>query len=219
MMSSSSATALVPPHPETAEHQPAAVDDRHPQQEGAAEHIEIADQGQHGDGKPDSDKGAAEPQARKHVEQHEIDRPEGAELARPEMTEHFSAEIAEGIEQDIGGNDAAVDGPHARSRIHEAADHKHACDAHKVHHGPDIAGVSGPEPGREIAGANQHAPPDHDEACQIIELRLLHAADDMLDIAECRGGLLAVDHVPAIPRLATSSAITETALGSLNRLM
>src|SRR6266481_3099730 len=98
MMSSSSAIELAPAHPEAAEKEPAAIDGGHPQQKRSAGDKEIADQRQHGDAKADRDKGTAEPQAGDAVDQHEINRPEGAHLARPEMAEHRAAQQAEAKE-------------------------------------------------------------------------------------------------------------------------
>src|SRR5580693_3801566 len=62
MTSSSSAITLVPPHPEPAQDESAAIDGGHPQQETESADEEIADQRQHGDAKADSDKGMAEPE-------------------------------------------------------------------------------------------------------------------------------------------------------------
>src|SRR5436190_18985191 len=87
MMSSSSAIALVPAHPQAAEHQPAAIDERHPRVEPVAE-PEIADQRQRADGKAEGDKGVPEPEPGDDVKQHEIDRPERAHLARGKVAEH-----------------------------------------------------------------------------------------------------------------------------------
>src|SRR4051794_11579226 len=72
MISSSSAMSA-PPHPEAAEHQPAAVDKGHPQLEPVADQ-EIADQRQRADAKTDHDKGVSEPEPGDDIEQHEIDR-------------------------------------------------------------------------------------------------------------------------------------------------
>src|SRR3954447_24646326 len=85
-MSSSSAMALTPAHPETAQHQPAAVDKRHPQIEPVACE-EIADQRQRGDAEADRDKGVARPQPGDGIDEHEIDRPERPQLTRREMAE------------------------------------------------------------------------------------------------------------------------------------
>src|SRR5271169_1324737 len=102
MMSSSSAIALVPAHPETTENEPAAVDHRHPHQETETGNEEIADQRQRGDAKADRDKSITEPQACDAVDQHEIDRPERTHLARPKMAEHRAAQQTEGEEQHKG---------------------------------------------------------------------------------------------------------------------
>src|SRR5260370_42158001 len=75
MTSSSSAIASVPPHPEPAEHEPAAVDHRHPQQEGWPD-VVVADQRQGGRADPGHDECVTEPQAGKRIKQHAIDDPE-----------------------------------------------------------------------------------------------------------------------------------------------
>src|SRR5207253_5707728 len=84
MMSSSPAIASAPAHPQPAQNEPAAVDEGHPQLEPVARE-EVADQGQRGDGEADHDKSVAEPQAGNDVDQHEIDRPERAQLPRRKM--------------------------------------------------------------------------------------------------------------------------------------
>src|SRR6185369_15267211 len=99
MMSSSSATSD-PAHPEPAQDQAATIDSSHPQQECTAGNEEIADQCQQGDAKPDDHEDAAEPQTGDTIEQHEIDRPEGAHLARPEMAEHGARQHAEREKKD-----------------------------------------------------------------------------------------------------------------------
>src|SRR5712664_387908 len=81
MMSSSSAMALAPAHPQPAEDEPAAVDECHPQVKRGADE-EIADQRQHGDSATNRDKGVADPEACNRIEQHEINRPERSLLAR-----------------------------------------------------------------------------------------------------------------------------------------
>src|SRR3954447_6383651 len=86
MMSSSSAMPLAPAHPEAAQHEPATVDEGHPQLEPLAGK-KITDQRQRSDGEADHDKGMAEPQPGNDVDQHEIDRPERALLARREMAQ------------------------------------------------------------------------------------------------------------------------------------
>src|SRR5258705_13060665 len=97
MMSSSSAMALAPAHPQAAEHQPAAIDERHPEVEPVAD-PEIAHQRERADGKADRDKGMSNPEPSDDVEQHEIDRPERAHLTRRELAEHAGAEETEGEE-------------------------------------------------------------------------------------------------------------------------
>src|SRR6476619_1285598 len=97
MMSSSPAMSA-PAHPQATKHQPAAVDKGHPKIEPAAG-PEIARQRQRADGETDHDKGMSEPEPGNAVEQHEIDRPERAHLARREVAEHAGAEETKGEEQ------------------------------------------------------------------------------------------------------------------------
>src|SRR5262245_23284279 len=96
-MTSSSSAMSVPPHPQSAEQQSASVDQRHPQFEPRAG-IEIADQRQHDDGRPDGDPGTTQPQADHDVGQHEIGRPEYAELARGELADADAPDGAESNE-------------------------------------------------------------------------------------------------------------------------
>src|ERR1700761_5644560 len=98
MTSSSSAIALVPAHPETAQNEAAAIDQRHPRLEPGAQ-PEIADQSQDGDAGADHDKSPAEPQSGDGVEQHEIAGPERAHLARREMAEPAAGEDSEHKQQ------------------------------------------------------------------------------------------------------------------------
>ena len=61
----------------------------------------------------------------------------------------------------------------------------------------------------------------------MVDLRLANALHDVVDGCERCGGLLAVDHdgfpdcgyEPACPRVATSSAISDTAFGTLTMPM
>src|SRR3954468_5419263 len=96
MISSISAMSA-PPHPEAAEQQPAAIDQRHPQFEPRAGK-EISDQRQCCDCRPDHDKSAAQPQADDNVGQHEIGRPKSAELARGEVADADAPDGAKGNE-------------------------------------------------------------------------------------------------------------------------
>src|SRR6267154_2166602 len=61
MMSSSSAIALAPAHPQAAEHQPATIDKGHPQVEPVAD-PKIAHQRERAGGKTDGDKGMPDPE-------------------------------------------------------------------------------------------------------------------------------------------------------------
>src|SRR5882757_8838161 len=95
MISSSSAIALAPAHPEAAQNEAAAVDECHPEFEGVAQE-KIADQGQQRDTETDRDERLPHPQSDDGVDHHEIDRPERSHLARREMSEP----IREYTEQD-----------------------------------------------------------------------------------------------------------------------
>src|SRR5450432_2874301 len=128
MMSSSSAIALIPAHPEPAEDQPAAIDEGNPQRERPADE-EIADQRKRRDAEADRDEGIAEPQARDRIEQHEIDRPERSLLARGEMAEHIGAEISEREEQYEHHERPEVEGPNASPGIVHDTDRGHPGDA------------------------------------------------------------------------------------------
>src|ERR1700728_3587777 len=108
-----------PAHPEAGENQSASIDGRHPQQKRGTLDEEIADQRQHDDGKTDGNESTAEPKPGDAVEQHEIDRPERAELAWPEMAQHHAAQDAETIEQQEHGEQSKIESLHAGlSRAH-----------------------------------------------------------------------------------------------------
>src|SRR4051812_36414806 len=96
MMSSSSAIALAPAHPEATQDQPAPADEGHPQQENVALDKEIADQRERRNASSDRDEGATEPQTREDIKQHGIDRPKRSHLTRREMAEYAAAEYPEG---------------------------------------------------------------------------------------------------------------------------
>src|SRR5882724_6887763 len=114
MMSSSPAMSA-PAHPQAAEDEPAAVNDGHPRLEPVADE-EVTDQGKRGDADADDDIGTAKPQADDGVEQHEVHRPERPDLARGETAEP-AAEYAECQDQQIGSEDAHVEGADLRVRI------------------------------------------------------------------------------------------------------
>src|SRR3954453_17474554 len=112
MISSSSAIALAPAHPETTEHQPAAVDHCHPQIEPVAGE-EIADQRQRGDADADRDKGVTEPESDDGVDHHEIDRPERVHLPWPQVPHPDRKDAAEDDEQNGRYKETAIEGVHA----------------------------------------------------------------------------------------------------------
>src|SRR6187549_3834946 len=114
MMSSSSAMSA-PPHPEAAEQQAAAIDERHPQVERAANE-EIADQRQRNDGKADRHERLSDPQSGDGVDQHEVNRPERSHLARREMTEPDAGENSKRDEQQECRKHPEVEGADAGAR-------------------------------------------------------------------------------------------------------
>src|SRR3954447_19663122 len=118
MMSSSSAIALAPAHPEAAQDQSAAVDKGHPQIEPVAGE-EIADQRQHGDAEADRDKGISGPQSGDGIDQHEINRPERPELARRQMAEP-TAKYSECDEQRERRKHPQVEGANPRASVIDA---------------------------------------------------------------------------------------------------
>jgi hypothetical protein len=67
--------------------------------------------------------------------------------------------------------------------MHERADQNRTGDPGDVDDGPNIAAIPLPAIGCDIAGKYQHSPPDHDEACEVIDLRLPHATNDVVDVA------------------------------------
>src|SRR6266850_1301818 len=136
MMSSRSAIALAPAHPEAAQHEPAAVDECHPQIERIADE-EIADQRQRGDGQADHNESVADPQSGDGVDQHEIDRPERSELTRREMSEP-AREYSECDEQQQCQQHSDIESADAGPGIAERADRKRARDSQGINHGPRI---------------------------------------------------------------------------------
>src|SRR6185295_4625675 len=112
MMSSSSAMALAPAHPETAEHEPAAVDHGHPQFEVGARPI-VTDQCQSGDAETDGDEGPAEPETGHRVWQHEKRGPERVHFPRAEMRHADRPEQAERKEAGHRRDRPAVECSHA----------------------------------------------------------------------------------------------------------
>src|SRR6202790_4233513 len=123
MMSSSSAIALAPAHPEAADDQPAAIDHRHPQIDPTPEK-EIAYQRQRRDAEPDRDKGETDPQSDDGVDHHEIGRPEHTKLARRKMPELDRQENPKGKEQQECRDHPEIEAVHARSPALEDTDRK-----------------------------------------------------------------------------------------------
>src|SRR6266496_4787946 len=135
MMSSISAIALAPAHPQAAEHQPAAVDKGHPEIEPVADQ-EVADQRECADAKTDHDKDLSDPEPGDDVEQHEIDRPERAHLARRKLAEHTGAEETKGEEQQERDQHPEIEGADAGFWISEGADRERSRNSRRVHRNP-----------------------------------------------------------------------------------
>src|SRR6267142_3114873 len=193
-MMSSSPVMSAPAHPQAAKHQPAAVDKGHPEIEPVAG-PEIAGQRQRADGETDRNKGVAEPESGEDVEQHEINRPERAHLARREVAEHARAEEAKGEEQHERDQHPEIEGANAGLAIPGGADRKRSGDTRGVQRGPEIAGLARQQKRAEIAGKYQRAPHDQHQAGEIVDPRLPDAARHLVDFGERLGGLAAVDHV------------------------
>src|SRR5882724_70434 len=134
MISSSSAIALAPAHPQTAEDQPAAIDESHPQIESVTDE-EISDQRQRRDPKADRNEGRSDPQSGDAVGQHEIDRPERPQLPRREMAEPAD-EQAECDEQDERREHPDAKGLDAGARALERADRDRPRDPHDINRNP-----------------------------------------------------------------------------------
>src|ERR1700745_1753452 len=95
------------------------------------------------------------------------------------------------------------------------ADCDKADHAHRVNRDPGVDAIARPEPGRDVAGEHQRAPQYRCHTALVIELRLPHALDDVVNLGQRFGGLPAVNHDCPAPRVATSSAIADTAFGAL----
>src|SRR5215475_7168119 len=131
MMSSSSAIALAPAHPEAAENQSETVDEGHPQRKFVADE-EVTDQRQRGDDRADRDERHSEPQSDHRIDQHEIERPERAELTRREMAEHARDEKAQREEHEDSGQHPDVEGVHAGSGITDDTEREPAGNAEHI---------------------------------------------------------------------------------------
>src|SRR5437016_2391679 len=197
-MMSSSPVISAPAHPQTPEDQPSAVDKGHPEIEPVAG-PEIARERQRADGETDRNKGVAEPESGDDVEQHEINWPERAHLARREVAEHARAEETKGEEQHERAEHPEIERANACLAISEGADHKRSRDARDVQRGPEIAGLARQQKRAEIAGKYQRSPHDQHQTGEIVDPRLPDAARHLVDFGERLGGLAAVDHI-AHPR-------------------
>src|SRR5712671_6998908 len=156
-MMSSSPVMSAPAHPQAAKHQPAAVDKGHPEFEPVTG-PEIAGQRQRADGETDRNKGVAEPESGDDIEQHEINRPERAHLARREVTEHAGAEEAKGEEQHERDQHPEIEGANAGLAISGGADRKRSGDTRGVQCGPEIPSLARRQKRAEITGKYQRAP-------------------------------------------------------------
>src|SRR3954464_14620887 len=203
-MMSSSPVMSAPAHPQAAEHQPTAVDKRHPEFEPVAG-PEIARQRQRADGETDHDKGMSEPEAGDDVGQHEIDRPERAHLARREVAEHAGAEETKGEEQHEDDQHPEIEGANAGLAISGGADRKRSRDTRGVQRGPEIAGLARRQKRTEIAGKYQRTPHDQHQAGEIVDPRLPDAARHLVDFSERLGRLPAVDHVAHLRHITTTT--------------
>src|SRR3954467_5344327 len=203
-MMSSSPTMSAPAHPEAAKHQPAPVDKGHPELEPVAG-PEIAGQCQRADGETDRNKGLAEPESGEDIEQHEINRPERAYLARREVAEHARTEEAEGEEQHECDQHPEIEGANACLAISGGADCKRSRDTRGVQRGPEIPGLARRQKRAEIAGKYQRAPHDQHQAGEIVDPRLPDAARHLVDFSERLGRLPAVDHVAHLRHITTTT--------------
>src|SRR5207237_6848429 len=86
-------------------------------------------------------------------------------------------------------------------------------NAHRIDREPDIAGLSRPEMGGDVARKDQRAPQDQHQAGGIVDRRLPNPADDGLDLVEGLDGLLAVDghEMPAVMLVLSDRAASQLA--------
>src|SRR6202048_4627469 len=214
MMSSSSAIALAPAHPEAAEHQPAAVDEGHPEVEAVAGQ-EIAGQGEHDDAEADRHECLAHPQSGDAVDQHEINRPEGSHLPRREMAEPAGDKYSARDEQQECQQHPEVEGADAGPRMIGRADRDRSRYASDIHRDPGITGVARREISDEIACEHQRAPHDQHQAGELVDSGLANATNDDFDIRQSGCGFPGIYARHELsPDVATSSAMTDTAAGS-----
>ena len=104
----------------------------------------------------------AEPHARQHVEQHDVDRPEHRLLPRRELAED-AAEDAEGNDEQERQQIAAVKRADAGLRMVVGTDGEEPGSREDVDADPEIEPIARPEPARDVAGEDEHAPHQHDE--------------------------------------------------------
>src|SRR4030088_1381606 len=218
MISSRSAIGQLRRIPRPPKKSPAAIDERHPQVERVADE-EIADQRQRDDANADRHEGVPDPQPGDDVDQHEIDRPEGSELARREVSKPAN-EYSERNEQQQRHERPDIEASRASPCITRSADGKRARDSRNIDRGPGITGVARRQIGREIADKRQRAPQDQYQAGEIVDPRLANALGDGFDIRQGGGGLLGINARHELnPAVATPSAMTDIAAGLLTMPM
>ena len=131
------------------------------------------------------------------------------------MPENEHTEKSECEEQEVCQQHSNIEATDASSGTVEGADREQTRDPGDINRVPRITGVARRQPGREVAGKNQHAPHDDQEAGDLIDRRLADVTGDLLDVIQRRGGFPAFDAHDPLPAVATSSAIADTAAGSL----
>src|ERR1700687_3969868 len=139
---------------------------------------------------------------------------------RRKMPNPDRPENSEGIEQHESGDSSEIEAAQAHSSALERANRTRTGETQRIHRDPDIAALPRPGIGGDVTGKDQYAPQDQHQAGEIVGRRLTHAVGDRDDVVQRRGGLLGINagHDP-LSAFATSSAIIETALGSLTTPM
>jgi hypothetical protein len=129
-------------------------------------------------------KARPEPQPGNAVEQHEIDRPECAELARPEMAEHAAAQDAEGVEHQERGKHPKVERLLAGLVLAHGRERGNDRHIQHIHGDPYEAAVTWDEEVRNIACQDQYARRNQELAGDIVDARLAKARNDISDIIQ-----------------------------------
>src|SRR5271163_815891 len=97
MISSGPSIASGPPHPEAAQDESAAGDDRHAQRKSRAR-PEVCSDNQGGEDKADRGEGLPEPESGDRIAEQEQCRPERHLLARAKIPDEVGPDPAEGVE-------------------------------------------------------------------------------------------------------------------------